>query len=136
MYDGKNVKELKALCKERKITGYSKLRREGLIDALEREDEQVVSQLKAPVVKDSLTALVAQQEAGKTREKLRQAKVKVKGRSVGATTMAMKQLEAADTADTASKLASGVWLDADAKRQARNKAKRKRQAIRARGGQA
>ena len=101
MYEGKNVTVLKAICKERGIKGYSKLRKEGLLAALETWDKE-----HAP--KPEVAPIPV---------------VQVKGRSVGATTMAV---EAAKTVK--------VRFTKYPNTTARNAAKRKRRAIRVSGG--
>jgi hypothetical protein len=92
MYETKSVLELRAECKARSLTGYSKMKKAELVSALNNAD------------KDPIEA------------------IEVKGRSVGATTMAME----ATTASALIKMASVL----------RNKAKARRRAIRAAGGQA
>jgi len=102
MYAEKNVAALKAICKERGIKGYSSLRKPGLIETLEAWDRDNV-----PKAEDVPEA----------------APIVVKGRSVGATTMAAAA--AAVIREPFTKYRSTT---------ARNKAKANRRAIRASGG--
>ena len=107
MFEGKSVAELKALCKEAGIKGYSKLSKADLIQELLNEPESVEAQ--APIV-----------EA--------QAPIVAKGRSVGAATMAAAMV---------GNLGGGELLPSElAKREQvkRNKAKARRRTIRAKGG--
>jgi hypothetical protein len=91
-----NVAELRAECKSRGIPGFSKMRKDDLLVALAAHEVQT-PQESAPEPAEA------------------KAIIKVKGRSVGATTMV------ATMADKA---------------KARNKAKARRRSIRAAGGQA
>ena len=103
MYQG-NVSALKAICKERGIKGYSKLRKPELISALETWDRENAPKTEAaPIVEP----------------------VQVKGRTVGATTIAA----AAAMAEPVR-----VRFKQYPNTTARNAAKRKRRAIRANGG--
>jgi hypothetical protein len=107
MYEGKNVPALKAIAKERGIKGYSKLRKPELLQALQTWDRENTPKAEAAP------------EAAPIVEPIR-----VKGRSVGATTMA-----AAKAADSAR-----IRFTTYPNTTARNAAKRKRRAIRANGG--
>ena len=104
MYEGKNVPALKALCKERGIKGYSSLRKPGLLEVLGAWDRE-----NAPKPKPEAAPIVEP--------------IVVKGRTVGATTMAA---EAAKSVRISFKQYPNTT--------ARNAAKRKRRAIRANGG--
>lgn len=101
-YGKMNVAALKAECKDRGITGYSKLRKEDLIAALEAHEAPKVSEPEP---------------------------VQVKGRSVGATTMAMRDKLRSE---------SPVFIPRAKypNQQARNRAKARRRALRAAGFQA
>jgi hypothetical protein len=104
-YDSMNVAALKAECKSAGIAGYSKLRKSELVAALEaHEGAQVPEEEPIP-----------EPEPAKP--------VEVKGRSVGATTMAVE----------ASKREP---FQRYPNKQARNRAKARRRAIRAAGFQA
>lgn len=106
-YDGMNVSALKAECKSAGIAGYSKLRKPELVAALEAHEAA-----QAPEEEP-----IPEPEPAKP--------VEVKGRSVGATTMAVE----------ASKVERKRFTKYPTK-QARNRAKARRRAIRAAGFQA
>ena len=108
MYESKNVAQLKSLCKDRKIAGYSKLRKAGLVAALETSDREAAA--KAQPKAEAAPIVTAPP-------------VVVKGRSVGATTMAAQ----APQRHRFTKYPNTT---------ARNRAKANRRAIRASGGQA
>lgn len=105
-YDGMNVAELKSACKDAGITGYSKLRKSELLDVLAAHEAA-----QAPEEEP-----IPEPEPAKP--------VEVKGRSVGATTMAAEVSSGA--------VASKRYPD----KRARNRAKARRRAIRAAGFQA
>ncbi len=110
MYEGKNVPALKAICKERGITGYSKLTKPKLLAALVTWDREQAAESNA-----AFAALETPEAAP----------IVVKGRSVGATTMAA----AAAMAEPVR-----VRFKQYPNTTARNAAKRRRRAIRASGG--
>ena len=110
-YDGMNVAALKAECKSAGIAGYSKLRKSELVAALEAHEA-----IQAP-----------EEEPIPEPEPARP--VEVKGRSVGATTMAA---EVSSGAVASKREPFKRYPD----KQARNRAKARRRAIRAAGFQA
>lgn len=105
-YDSMNVAELKSACKDAGITGYSKMRKADLLAALVAHEGAQTPEEPTP-----------EPEPAKP--------VEVKGRSVGATTMAVE----------ASKVERKRFTKYPTK-QARNRAKARRRAIRAAGFQA
>lgn len=109
-YDGMNVAELKSACKDAGITGYSKMRKAELLDALVAHEAAQTPEEPTP-----------EPEPAKP--------VEVKGRSVGATTMAAEVPSGAvaPKREPFRKYPS---------KPARNKAKARRRALRAAGFQA
>jgi len=107
-YELKRVKDLKVLCKDRKLTGYSSLTKPELIKVLLEHDAAVKIMAPEPGAKVEVAPIAEAIPA-------------IKGRSVGATTMA-----AAQQVDPA--IAKHIA------RKGRNKLKARRRAIRKAGG--
>lgn len=74
-YQAMNVSALKALCKDRKIRGYSKLRKEGLVNALVDSEPapspEVARVLEGPPASVVLKASAAKREASNAKRKAR-----------------------------------------------------------------